>query len=101
MSNRRVGKALSTARERRRKACPPHRPVAGTARGAIANLQVRSRRLCPPYDAGSQLLHLDAARANDVAPLRRLLRVVGRELIWRPGYDERALLQQRLAHLGG
>src|SRR5262245_28679315 len=46
---RRVGKALSPARERRRKACPPRLVVAGTARDSVAYLQVRSRRLCPPY----------------------------------------------------
>src|SRR5712671_6205727 len=49
MSNRRAGRALSPARERRRKACPPHLVLAGTARGRVANLELRSRRLCPPY----------------------------------------------------
>jgi hypothetical protein len=47
--NCRVGKALSPARERRRKACPPRLVPAGTARGSVANLWVRSRRICPPY----------------------------------------------------
>jgi tripartite-type tricarboxylate transporter receptor subunit TctC len=49
MQNRRVGKALSTSRQRRSKACPPQLVSVGTARDSIAELLVRSRRLCPPY----------------------------------------------------
>src|SRR6185436_19648204 len=37
MSIRRVGKVFSTARERRRKVCPPHLALVGTARGGGAN----------------------------------------------------------------
>src|SRR5712672_2578419 len=55
MLNRRAGKAFVAGvpfgdkLQRRRKACPPHLVLAGTARGRVANRKVRSRRLCPPY----------------------------------------------------
>jgi uncharacterized protein (DUF1778 family) len=49
MLNRRVGKAMSPARGRRRKACSPHPVLVGTARGRVADLPVRSR----PAPAGA------------------------------------------------
>src|SRR4051812_34577716 len=39
---------------RRRKACPPQLVAGGTARNRLVKLQIRSRRLCPPYDLGAR-----------------------------------------------
>src|SRR5947209_18340823 len=61
---------------------------------------------CPAsagHDEGEETptsLHADPARANDLAPLRRLLSVVGGKLIRQSGDDNDALARQWLARFG-
>src|SRR5438067_933377 len=46
------------------------------------------------------LFHADPARANDLAPLRRLTGVIGRELVRQAGDNNDALPRERLARFG-
>jgi hypothetical protein len=70
------------ARERRRKAHPPHRVVAGTARESISNQQVRRSPLSPPYDF--------LVSGNAPSPQLRRRRIDQAPLIAQPASRSRA-----------
>src|SRR5882724_9826801 len=68
-------------------------------KGVYARLRraMRGRETRGPRGA---LLHADPARANDLAPFRRLTGVVGRELVRQASDNNDALPRERLARFG-